>query len=64
MTKEEFARLVGRLMAGCQVPMSMGILGAAREPLNELRSNLGVGFGWASDDEAKAAVLRWLEEQS
>jgi hypothetical protein len=59
---EEFAKLVGELLTGCQVPMSMGVLGAAREPLIELRRNLGIGFGWNSAEEAEQAVLRWLEE--
>lgn len=60
MTEEEFARLVGQLMAGCQVPMALGILGAAREPLIELRENLAFGFGWHTPKYAEDAVARYL----
>jgi hypothetical protein len=62
MTEEIFARLVGQLLAGCQVPMSMGMLGAAREPLTELRDHLGLGFGWHTAEDAEKAVARWLTE--
>lgn len=64
MSREEFARLLAQLLTGCQVPMSMGALGAARVPLIELRRQLGIGFGWHNGVDAERAVLRWLEELS
>jgi hypothetical protein len=60
MDADEFAELVGDLLAGCQVPMSMGALGAAREPLVKLRAELGIGFGWHDADEARLAVKKFL----
>lgn len=63
MTEELFARLVGRMMTGCQVPMSMGMLGAAREPLVELREQLGLGYGWNTAEDAEKAVAQWLAER-
>lgn len=63
MTDETFAKLIGRVMAGLQVPLSMGMLGAARDPLHRLRGHLGLGFGWFTVEEAEQAVLRWLQRE-
>lgn len=63
MTEQVFARLVGQMMAGCQVPMSMGMLGAARVPLVELCEQLGLGHGWNTAEDAEKAVARWLAER-
>lgn len=63
MTDEMFAKLVGRVMAGCQVPMSMGLLGAARDPLTRLRSHIGLGFGWFTPEQAEQAILAWLHSE-
>lgn len=62
MTPEVFAKLVGQIVAGCQVPMSMGVLGAAREPLVELRRELALG-GWHTEVDAEEAILKWLQAE-
>ena len=56
MTKEHFAGLMGEVMAGSQVPMSLGALGTARRPLIELREALGLGFGYHTTEDAREAI--------
>lgn len=50
--------LIGEIMAGTQVPRSMGVLGTAEPAWDELRSRLGV-FGWAAAEDY-ANALRGL----
>jgi hypothetical protein len=57
------AELLGKLLSGLEVPLSLGLLGAARKPLVELRQRLNLGFGWHDEAEATDAVARWLNEQ-
>lgn len=56
MTREECIHELAKLLAGLQVPLSLGVpLGAAREPLTELYSQLP--WGWA-DESAFEQMLK------
>lgn len=59
MTSKRFAELIAELISGAQVPMSIGVLGAAKQPLIELRKELTL-TGWHTTEEARQAVLNWL----
>lgn len=58
---DRFAGLVAEVLAGCQVPMSLGALGAAKAPLVELRRELGL-TGWHTTEDAREAILRWYDD--
>ena len=64
MTRERFAGLMAEVMTGCQAPMSLGALGAARRPLTELREALGLGMDWHTTEDAREAILEWLTEET
>lgn len=56
MTREEILAALGAVLAGLQVPVSMGMpLGAATEPWTRLHREL-TGVGW-SDAESYTAAL-------
>lgn len=59
----KFKRLVAKIIEGTAVPRSMGMLGTAQEPWDELRNYLGL-FGYSSADEIEAAIDRKMDEAS
>lgn len=50
-----FKRLVAELISGTAVPRSLGILGAAEKPWDELSDYLHL-FGYADADEVERAI--------
>ncbi len=64
MTREELTRALAEVIAGLQVPVSLGMnLGAAREPWGKLFDELH-GFGWTTADELEAALNDKLAGQT
>lgn len=62
MTRDEFVNDVAALIAGLQVPVSLGMpLGAATEPWRRLK-NATVAVGWSDADEVAEGIRRILEE--
>lgn len=61
---ERVIELTAKVLAGLQVPLSLngGLLGAAGEPLIELRSELGL-FGWPDAEETQGALERKLADE-
>lgn len=57
--KQRFLRLVAELLAGVQVPGSMGALGEGMKPWMKLRNQLAL-FGWNDADEIEQAIHRLL----
>ena len=64
MTQKSIIRLLAEIMAGTQVPRSLGphMLGTATEPWDELRYRLRVD-GWASADDIESALTLVLVEE-
>ncbi len=61
-SRAEVVRDLAEVLAGLQVPVSMGMpLGAAREPWGRLDDRL-VGFGWHDADDFEAALLEALAQ--
>jgi hypothetical protein len=50
MTRDERVQALAELLAGLQVPLSIGILGAAQEPYRRLLNDVP-GFGWRTADD-------------
>ena len=48
-------QLLAQLIRGCEVPRSLGILGTAEKPFDELYSYLGL-FGYPDVDKIEAAL--------
>lgn len=57
----KFKKLVAQIIEGTAVPRSMGALGAAQEPWDELRGYLNL-FGYSDSDEIESAIDRTLKE--
>lgn len=60
---DEFVSLTAGVVAGLQVPASIGhqrALGAAWEPWTELLGIANGGFGWTNSDEALKSFRSWL----
>lgn len=53
--------LLAEVLSGTQVPRSLGTLGAATEPWDELRKELG-WFGWSNSEEIEAKLRTVLRE--
>lgn len=60
---EDLIKLFGELMAGLQAPRSMPIkiLGAAIEPWDKIRDELGC-FGWMTAEDHERLLRKGLEE--
>lgn len=58
MTKDEFIATVAKVLAGLQVPASMGMLGTAREPWAKLHEL--AGMGWHDAEEYEQAIREVL----
>lgn len=59
MTQDEFIDTVAKLVAGLQVPVSLGLpLGEARDPWGRL-SDLS-GFGWKTSEEIAESFRQHL----
>ncbi len=53
--REELVDQLAALVAGMQVPMSLGVpLGSAREPLVSILHKVNGGFGWVDRDQVRA----------
>jgi hypothetical protein len=60
MTRDEILAAIGAVLAGLQVPISVGMpLGAATDPWRKLHEQL-VDFGWADSDQYTEALKREL----
>lgn len=55
ISKDDFCKLFGKMFQGLSVPASMGMLGAAREPWAQLKSDLDL-FGWPTAEEGERAA--------
>ena len=69
MTRDDFISQVAALVAGLQVPVSIGgkmALGAAYEPWSRLLNEVNGGFGWTDREkcEARFAELAGIEEHT
>ena len=62
MKKSKIIRLMAEILAGLQVPASMGVLGAAHEPWGKLLTLIDT-FGWKTVDEIQQELIRALEEE-
>lgn len=59
--KDEFLDDLSALIAGLQVPLSMGILGAAAEPTRRMLA-LGSSFGWITKEDLRPALENHLNK--
>ncbi len=57
MSDKTMVRLLAETLSGIQVPMSMGVIGAAAQPYAELRDRLGL-FGYPNADEIEKSLKR------
>lgn len=64
MTRDETIDAIAELMAGLQVPISMGMpLGAALEPWRRLNDE-AVSFGWADANMYRVKLAEMLADTS
>ena len=56
---KKLINLFAELLNGLQVPLSIGVLGAAREPLTKIRDELRL-FGWPTEIEHKKALDEYV----
>lgn len=63
-TKEkDCIRLMAEILAGTQVPRSLGsILGEAIKPWDELRAKLG-GVGWLAADDFEVGLRKFITDK-
>lgn len=59
---KEFKKQFGLLLSGLQVPLSLGALGAARDPLCEIRRLLHL-HGYHTAAEAESAIENATEKR-
>ena len=57
MSEKEIVRLLAEILSGIQVPLSIGVLGAAAAPFVALRDRLGL-VGYPNADETEKALKR------
>ena len=63
MKKQEVVRLMAEVLAGLQMPISLGMqLGTAREPWGKLKDL--AGFGWHDADEFETVLNEALTEKA
>lgn len=55
LTRNDLDLELAKLLTTLQVPMSIGVLGAARDPLVEIRRILKIN-GWHTAEEAEKAI--------
>ncbi len=60
ITEKEFRHLIARIIEGTAVPRSIGALGSATEPWDELREKLCL-FGYSSTEEIELAITTFVE---
>lgn len=56
---DDLIRLTSELISGCQVPLSLGMLGAAAQPYRELADKLHL-FGWNDAESIEEALRQYL----
>ena len=64
LSRDEMIRAMAEVVAGLQVPVSLGMmLGAAREPWGKLHEIANGGFGWYGADQAEANFREVLADE-
>lgn len=60
--QKDIVRLIAEILSGIQVPLSLGVLGVAVEPLGKLRDRLCLR-GWPDADEHEEKLQEYIKEK-